>query len=108
MKKKRFNLFGFILSTLFLLYLALYIAYSSGYYESNISKHTIITQEKLEEFEQDIKDNKEIDIKDYVDKEDKDYSSKVSKIGTSISSKIDSFMDGGVSNFFNLLGKLFT
>ena len=108
MPKKRFNWFGFILIIFFLIYLSLYIAYSSGYYEANISKHTIITQEKLEEFEQDVKNNKEIDIKDYIDKDKKDYSSKVSKIGSNISSSIDSFMDGGMSDFFNFLGKLFT
>ena len=108
MQKKKFNWFFFILSSLFLIYLAFYIAYTSGYYEANVSRHTIITQEKLEEFENDVKNNKEIDVKDYIEKNNKDYSSKVSKIGTSISSSIDSFMDGGMSDFFNFLGRLFT
>ena len=108
MQKKKFNWFGFILTSFFLVYLAFYIAYHSGYYESTISKHTIITQEKLEEFEEDVKNNKEIDIKDYIDKDKKDYSSKVSKIGSKISSSIDSFMEGGMSDFFNFLGRLFT
>ena len=108
MQKKRFNWFGFILLSFFLVFSAFYIAYSSGYYEVNVSKHTIITQEKLEEFENDVKNNKEIDIKDYIDNDKKDYSSKISKVGSSLSSSIDSFMDGGMSDFFNFLGKLFT
>lgn len=108
MQKKKFNWFGFILSSFFLIYLAFYIAFASGYYEANVSKHTIITQERLEEFEKDVKENKDIDIKEYVSKDSKDYSSKISKIGTSISSSIDSFMDGGMSDFFNFLGRMFT
>ena len=108
MQKKKFNWFGFILSSFFIVFLAYYLAYSSGYYEANVSKKTVLTKEKLEEFEKDVKDNKEIDIKEYINNDYIDYSSSVSKIGNKISSGIDSFMDGGVTDFFDFLSKLFT
>ena len=108
MPKKKFNWFKFILSTLFIIFLIYYLAYSSGYYEAKINKKTILTKEKIEEFENDVKEKKEIDIKNYVNNDYIDYSSTISKIGNKISSGIDSFMDGGVSDFFDFLSRLFT
>ncbi|MBR1416373.1 MAG: hypothetical protein IJ572_00955 [Bacilli bacterium] len=108
MEKKKVNYFWWIISALFLIFLAYTIAYESGYYEANISRKSKITEEKMEEFEQDVKDGKEIDIKDYVENDFVDYSSSMSKIGNKLASSIDSFMQGGLSDFFELLGKLFT
>ena len=108
MPKKKFNWFKFILSSFFIVFLAYYLAYSSGYYEAKVTRKTILTKEKIDEFESDVKNNKEIDIKNYVNNDYVDYSSSISKIGNKISSGIDSFMDGGVSEFFDFLSKLFT
>lgn len=108
MKKKNYNWFWIALGSLFLVFLAYYIAYASGYYEANVSRKATITQEKLEQFEEDVKDGKEIDVSDYVQSDSIDYSSPVSNLGNSISSGIDSLMGGGVSDFFDFLGKLFT
>ena len=108
MKTKNYNWFWYSLLIFFLVFLAYYIAYSSGYYEVKLSKRSIITQERLEEFENDVKNNKEIDIKNYTNKDDVDYSSMMSKIGNTLANGIDSFMEGGMSDFFNFLGKMFT
>lgn len=108
MKKKKKNYFWLVLSCLFFVFLAYYIAFESGYYEANVSRKSKITEEKIQEFEQDVKDGKEIDVKDYVENNYIDYSSKVSKVGSSLSQGIDQFMDTGLSDFFNLLGRLFT
>lgn len=107
MKKKKYNWFWVILACSFIIFVAYYIAYSSGYYEAKVSKKATITQERLEEFENDVKNNTEIDLKDYVDHDDVDYSSPLSRLGGNISSGIDSLMDGGVTDFFNFLGTLF-
>ena len=108
MEKKKKNYFWTILSILFFIFLAYYIAYSSGYYEANISRKSKITEEKIQEFENDLKEGKEIDIKDYVSNDSIDYSSFMSKVGSNISSSLNNFMEGGLSDFFNYLGKLFT
>ena len=50
---------------------------------------------------------KEINIKDYITKEYVDYSSPVSRMGNKISIGLDKFMDGGVSDFFKVIGNLF-
>lgn len=108
MEKHKKNYFLIILSILFIIYVAYMVAYNSGYYEANVSKKSKITEAKLQEFEKDVKDGKEIDIKDYIENDYVDYSSSFSKLGNSMSSSIDIFMDSGLSNFFELLGKLFT
>ena len=108
MKKPNYNWFWISLGGLFLVFLAYYIAYASGYYEAKITRKATITQEKLEQFEEDVKDGKEIDINDYVENDSIDYSSPVSRLGNGISSGIDSLMGGGVTDFFNFLGKMFT
>src|SRR5574344_1090369 len=107
MKKQKYNWFWFILICSFVIFVAYYIAYSSGFYEAKVSRKTTITQEKLNEFENDVKNNDQIDIKDYVNNDYVDYSSPLSRLGGSISSGIDTFMDGGVTDFFTFLGTLF-
>lgn len=107
MEKKKKNHFLSLLSILFIIFAAYMVAYNSGYYEANISRKSRITEEKLQEFERDVKDGKEIDIKNYVENEYVDYSSSLSKLGNRFSSSIDTFMDSGLSDFFEFLGKLF-
>ena len=107
MEKKKKNYFWFILISLFLVFSAYMVAYNSGYYEANISRKSKITEEKLQEFEKDVHDGKEIDIKDYIENDYIDYSSSLSKLGNRLSSSIDTFMDSGLSDFFEFLGKLF-
>ena len=107
MKKKKFNIWWFLFSIFFLSFTALTIAYESGYYEANVSRKSQITNEKLKEFEEDIKNGKEIDIKNYVDNDYIDYSSKMSKLGNNLASGIDNFMESGLTNFFEFLGRLF-
>ena len=107
MPKRKPNYFFIILSIIFIIFVSLSIAYESGYYEANISRKSKITQEKIEEFERDVKEGKEVDLKDYIDNDYVDYSSKVSKIGSKISNSIDNFMESGLSNFFDVISKLF-
>ena len=107
MEKRKKNYFLITLLVLFIIFSAYMVAYNSGYYEANISRKSKITEEKLQEFERDVKDGKEIDIKKYVENDYVDYSSSLSKLGNKLSSSIDTFMDSGLSDFFELLGKLF-
>jgi len=108
MKKKKFNYFWFIFSILFLIFCAYTISYESGYYEANVSRKSKITQEKLEEFEQDVSEGKEVDLKNYVSTDFVDYSSPLSKLGSSISNAFDNFMANGFISFFDTISKLFT
>ena len=96
-----------ILFIFFLIFMALYIALESGYYDVKMGRKATITEEKLKEFEQDVKEGKEIDLKDYLTKDYIDYSSGVSRFGSKIGTSLDKLMDGGIKDFLNLLGSLF-
>ena len=64
-EKKKKNWFLTCLGILFVIYVCLYVMDNLGYY--NIAaKNKVITEEKLQEFEADVKNGKEIDIKEYV------------------------------------------
>ena len=80
-KKKKNNYFFKILSVLFFIYLALLIAYESGYYETKASNRATLTKEAMEKFEEDVKNGEMVDIKDYLQEEKIDYSNKVTKMG---------------------------
>ena len=47
----------FIIVMIVIIFIASYIISESGYYEYTMQQRTIITNEKIKEFEQDIKDN---------------------------------------------------
>ena len=104
---KKSNPFLKLLLVFFLIFMALYIALESGYYDVKMGRKATITEEKLEEFENDVKEGKIVDLKDYLTDDYVDYSSKVSRFGSKIGSSLDKFMDGGLDGFFNLLGSLF-
>ena len=108
MNKKKFNYFNFIFTILFLIFCGYYISFESGYYEASVSRKSKITQEKIVEFEKDVKEGKDIDIKEYMQSDYIDYSSPVSRVGTSISKAFDTFMSNGFVDFFSSISKLFT
>ena len=65
-----------ILGFLFIIYIALFIANMSGYYESKIRDQVIVTEEGIKEFEEKIQNGEEIDITSFLNNEREDYSSK--------------------------------
>ena len=105
--KKKPNLFLKLLIILFILFIAFYISVVSGYYDSKITKKTIITNEKIKKFESDIKNNKTIDINSYYQKEEPDYSSFVSKAGQKITYGCSKVVSSILHNAANVFKKLF-
>lgn len=106
-KKKGF-IFLKILAVLFILYLSLTIAISSGYYEAKLSEKTTITDEAMKQFEEDVKAGKNVDIKDYLTDIKKDYSNGATKLGIDFSNIIEKFMSKGINEMVNIFKILFT
>ncbi len=105
--KKKPNYFFIILSILFIIFVSYIIAYNSGYYELEVSKKARLTEEKLNEFEDDVRNNLDVELKDYISDDYIDYSSAMSKVGNNLSSVVNNFIENGLTDFFNTLGKLF-
>ena len=104
MKKHNFLLTLFIL--VFLLYLALFIAGKTGYYEKSVKDKTYLTNKKLKEFEKDISEGKNVDAKDYFPKE-VDYSNVFTKSANNISNKIGLVVNSKAKNVWDFIKTLF-
>lgn len=107
-KENKYHLFWRVLFILFIVYVALFISVENGYYERQNAKTTVLTEEKIKEFEQDIKDNKKVDIKDYLEEEHKDYSSPASKFAVKLSNGIEKIMTKGIGSTISVLKELFS
>ena len=104
MKKHNFLKTLFIL--VFLLFLALFIASKTGYYEKSVKDKTYLTNKKLKEFEKDISEGKNVDAKDYFPKE-VDYSNVFTKSANNISNKIGLVVNYKAKNIWDFIKTLF-
>ncbi len=108
MKKKERSPFFKLLGALFLVFISLYIALESGYYEAKVSKKTALTEESIRKFEQDLKEGKPIDVNSYTYQEHNDYSNNTTDAAIFIGSKVESFMSSGITEIFGIVKSLFT
>lgn len=106
--KKGHKLFFFILFVLFIIYVGLYIANISGYYEAKLKRNTYLTNEEIKRFEDDIKQGKNVSINNYISKKNYNYNNKISKAGLLFSSGVEKFMSDGIIEIFDVFKKLFT
>lgn len=87
-------------------FVALYLSQATGYYEFELHKKMVLTEEKIKQFEADVAAGKKVDIENYLDVETKDYSSRVSDMGYNISSTIGKYIKGGLDGMFKALNKI--
>ena len=64
-QKKSWKTFKTILSILFLVFLINYYNINNGYYEKKIHEQTMLTNNNIKKFENDIKNKEYIDLKNY-------------------------------------------
>lgn len=93
MKKNKF--LKIISTIIIVIYIASYYVSNSGYYEYHVQKETVITNEKIKRFEEDIALNKEVDLLDYINEKEKNYSNQITNFfyeisngGTKITRKV--------------------
>lgn len=103
---KKHNFFKTLFILVFLLFLALFIASKTGYYEKSVKDKTYLTNKKLKEFEKDISEGKNVDAKDYFPKE-VDYSNVFTKSANNISNKISLVVNYKAKNIWDFIKTLF-
>lgn len=103
---KKHNFFKTLFILVFLLFLALFIASKTGYYEKRVKDKTYLTNKKLKEFEKDISEGKNVDAKDYFPKE-VDYSNVFTKSANNISNKIGLVVNSKAKNVWDFIKTLF-
>ena len=65
------KLFKWTMTFIFISFFCTVILSLSGYYQTFLQKQTILTNEAINAFEQDIKDGKDIDINNYIENNQK-------------------------------------
>ena len=103
MNKSIIKLFILVIT---LIFISSYLIALTGYYEYTMQQRTIITNEKIKEFEEDIKNNENIDIKDYFEKEEIDYSNKITNLVYNISDNSNKLARKAIKYLFKKLGSL--
>lgn len=97
-----------IMFILIIIFISLYFAGKTGYYENRLSKKTTLTKEAIKQFEKDVELGKEVDLTNYINTNVKEYNNKYSNIGLKISNIIDYTFNEGVSWFLKIIKTLFT
>lgn len=97
MKKSMIKL---LLMVVMVIFISAYYVSNSGYYEYTVHENVVLTNEKIKEFEQDVKENKEIDLVEYLDNDSGNYSNKFTNL-------IYSFSDSGNKSARKLMKRIF-
>ena len=95
-----------ILFFLFIVFITIYVAFETGYYEVEERKKMILTEEAIQKFEEDVASGKEIDIEDYLGETKKNYNNSTSRFGLFLSNKIGKYAKDTIDNTFKFLGKV--
>ena len=106
-KKKKLHPVLKILFALFIVYVSLYIASASGYYESRIRNKVTITDNNIKEFEEKIQNGEAINLDSYLENDIEDYSNKMSKLGDNLTLGIEKFATKGSKVVTDIIKTLF-
>lgn len=101
--KKIFNCTVFCL---FVIFLSIYGASKSGYYEYENKKEAQFTEESIKQFEKDIADGKNVNIKDYLKNDTKNYDNKITNLGNTLSNVVSDGIVSGLEKTFKVVEKL--
>lgn len=100
------KIFKNIFIILFVIFIALFLSQSNGYYEYSEYKKVALTNEQIKEFENDLKAGKKIDIKDYVSNTKKEYGNTISNAGLTVSLQIEKYIKKTITSAFGALSNL--
>lgn len=101
--RKAWLIFRRVLSFLFILYVITYFQAQSS--NNFLSEKTVLTAEKIKEFEEDVKNGEYIDIKNYTEDTYVDTSNIISNTGYNIGEDITEFFGVKVVDFINFISK---
>ena len=102
---KKESIFKFILLCFIICFLVILFAGKTGYYEKKLRDNSILTEEQIKKFEEELKNGKNVDISNYVINENKDYTTKLTSDVYSVSLKLEKTIDKIVKFIFNEVGK---
>lgn len=105
-KKLAYKIIRKIFLAIFIAFTVLYFTQATGYYEYQLHEKVILNEEKIKQFEQDIKDGKDINVDNYITEEVINYENNVSKLGLTISNNLSSTIKDSMNSVFKYIGKM--
>lgn len=99
--EKRYKIFKWAFTLLFIIFMTLYFSQLTGYYEYQNYQKMVMTEEQIKKFEQDVRDGKEVDIKDYTENTVRNYDNPFSNLGLNLSKLISGLVEDGVIKLFS-------
>ena len=97
------NGFKIGLAILIILYLVLFFSYRNGYYIDKNKEKSLLTEAKIKEYEEDLKNGVDVSKKDYVVVSES-YDNPYTRLSLAISKKIESGFDKIIKYFFRKVG----
>ena len=98
------NVFKAILLLVIIVYLFLYVSYRNGYYIKRNEETSILTEEKIKEYENDLKNGVDVSSKEYVVVHDS-YDNAYSRLLLKVSNKIEKGFDKTIKFIFKKISK---
>ena len=105
--KKKGNWFLRLVFILFIVFLGLYIASVSGYYETQVGNKVALTDQAIKDFESDVLEGKVVDINTYLENDHKDYSNTFTDMGDRFSESVQKILTDGIGGVWDDLKVLF-
>ena len=100
------RIFRYIFILLLITYLTLYFSFQAGYQNYENRQKNVLTEEKIKQFEEDVKNGKNIKVEDYLEDTYVDYSNSMSRFGKKVSLKVSSAVKSGIETVFSKLNQI--
>lgn len=100
------NIFKIVFIIFLVSFITLYVSNSTGYFEYHQRQTAILTEEKIKQFENDIKNGINLDLEEYLESTKKNYNNKTSEFGLFLSNKIGEYAKNGIEIIFKFLNDL--
>lgn len=97
------NFFRIMFFTIFLIFIALYYSSNSGLIDYQARNKTVLTEEQIKMFEEDVKNNVQIDLKKYIEDKEEKYDNNISKTTLKLSNTIGETIQSGLDFLFGKL-----
>ena len=82
------KVFKIVIIIVILVFIGLYISYENGYYTSKNKENMLLTEEKIREYENDLKNGVDVSEKSYLDIKD-NYDNNYTQFALKLSKKIE-------------------
>lgn len=105
MESKVYNTFKIVILLLFIIFVTLFFASYTGYYDYENKQKALLTEAQIKKFDDDIKNGVAIDMEPYLTNPNVNYQNNVANLGSKFSNIISNMVSKSVDKTFSFLIK---